>query len=142
MPARRRLVPNSTPHLSNKPTLKVSVGQPEVIVDFVFESGLLYLTVNNIGKASAYQINCKFDQTFCGLGGDKELSSQSLFKHIAFMPPGKVIRTFVDHSHAYFERREPEQLLVTITFYNKNGKQKKHTIPHDLSIYRDISYIV
>ena len=115
---------------------------PDVIVDFVFESGLLHIAVSNIGTASAYQVNCQFNRTFNGLGGGKELSSLPLFQNIAFLPPGKTIQTFVDHSDAYFQRNEPEQLEVAVSFRDKKGQRFGQIIAHDLSIYREVSYLV
>ena len=49
--------------------MSVEEREPDVIVDFVFDDGLLYATVANIGDRPALKVSCRFEPTFHGLGG-------------------------------------------------------------------------
>ena len=113
--------------------------RPDVIVDFSVDRGLLFVLVHNIGAASAYRVVTRFDQTFHGLGGRKDLSRLALFKSLQFLPPGKQISQLVDHLDAYFQREEPTQLTATLTYSDRDGRRYKEVVPHDLSIYRDLA---
>ena len=114
---------------------------PEVIVDFIFDEGLFFISIENIGDRPALKVSSTFNKKIFGVGGSEEISALPLFRNIEFMAPRKKIVTFVDTSTAYFQRQEPTQLMVTIAFKDSNGKLYKTTIPHDLEIYKQIGYI-
>jgi hypothetical protein len=73
-----------------------AVDEPEVILDIVFEEGLLFAAVRNISARPAYRVSVGFDQDFTGLGGDQKTSALRLFRNIEFLAPQKEIRTLVD----------------------------------------------
>ena len=114
---------------------------PEVMVDFVFERGLLHVAVANISALPAHHVVVKFDRPFHGLGGGREMSSLRLFRRIGFLAPHKRIETFLDSSDAYFARREPTRLRALITYRDGAGRRHEREIRHDLSIYRDLAYL-
>jgi hypothetical protein len=114
----------------------------DVIVDFVFEEGVLYVAVANIGERPALKVSCKFEPAFHGLGGSAEISRLPLFRNIEYLAPRKEIRTLVDSSAAYFARREPTKLKVTVAYRDESGARQQTTIAHDLGIYRDLAYVV
>ena len=118
------------------------LGRPEVIIDFIFKEGLLYISVKNIGARAAYKISIRFNKRFFGVEGTKEISSMALFKNIEFMPPQKEIITFLDVSSSYFRRKEPEKISAELTYFNSKKRKYVEKIKHDLSIYRDIGYIL
>jgi hypothetical protein len=60
---------------------------PDVIVDFVFEDGLFFLAVTNIGPEPAERVHVAFDPPFKGLGGSIEIGDLALFLSIGFLPP-------------------------------------------------------
>jgi len=115
--------------------------EPDVIVDFVFDHGLLYATVANIGERPALKVSCRFEPAFHGLGGTVEISRLPLFRNIEYLAPSKEIRALVDTSAAYFARREPTKLEVTVTYRDESGTRRGATIRHDLGIYRDLAYV-
>ena len=78
--------------------------ESDVIVDFVFEEGVLYVTVANIGERPALKVSCRFEPGFHGLGGSVEISRLPLFRNIEYLAPRKEIRTLVDSTAAYFAR--------------------------------------
>ena len=114
---------------------------PEVIIDFIFEDGLFYISIKNIGAIPAYKVSTKFDKTIIGVEGKKTISELPLFKCIEFLPPDKEIRTFLDTSPSYFSRNEPTNISIQIRYEDSRGKKYSNTIKHNLEIYREIGYI-
>ncbi len=114
---------------------------PDVIVDFIFDDGLLFVAVQNIGDKPAYKVSVQFDRKFHGVGGAKDITEMPLFRNIEFLAPWKDIVTFVDASAAYFGRDEPTRILARISYQDAQGKRYRATITHDLEIYRDIGYV-
>jgi hypothetical protein len=116
------------------------VADPQVIVDFEFERGLFFVGVRNLGDQPALDVKVEFDKPFTGLGGSREMNRLGLFGRIRFLAPGREIRTLLDSSAAYFARKEPTLLTATVSYRTSAGKNK-HSITHDLSIYRDLAYL-
>jgi hypothetical protein len=117
-------------------------GQPEVIVDFLFDHGLFHVAVINIGEAPAYSVSVKFDKTFRGLGGTQDVSALPLFRRIKFLAPHRQIETFLDTSSAYFRRGEPTRLTAVISFRDARRRPYERRIAHDLSIYKNVAYVL
>ncbi len=115
--------------------------RPDVIVDFLFEDGMLFVAVQNIGSEPAQRVHVAFDPPFKGLGGTASMAELPLFRNIEFLAPARSIRTLLDSSAAYFARREPEQITAAISYSDRSGHQFSCTILHDLAIYRDITFI-
>ena len=113
--------------------------RPDVIVDFSVERGLLFVSLRNIGAASAYQVVTRFDLPFRGLGGTRDLSALALFRALPFMPPGKQFTQLVDPLAVYLQRGEPTRLTATITYTDRNRHGYSETVPHDLEIYRELA---
>ncbi|CAN5836628.1 hypothetical protein BH18ACI4_BH18ACI4_12020 [soil metagenome] len=124
----------------NKPRATESSG-PDVILDFIFDEGLFFISINNIGDKPAYKVSVKFDSKIYGLGGTKEISALPLFRNIEFLAPQKHIVTFLDHSHAYFSRKGPTKISARISFLDSAESKHVVTINHDLEIYREIGFI-
>ena len=114
---------------------------PDVIVDFVFERGLFYIVLANIGGAPACDISVAFDTKIAGLGGTKLISAMPLFQLTPFLPPGKEIRSFLDSSASYFSSKQPRKIKATIGFSDRAGKKYSNVCKHDLGIYEDVGYI-
>jgi hypothetical protein len=118
----------------------VAESDAQVIVDFEFERGLLFVGVRNLGSTPVLDVATEFDKPFRGLGGSREMNGLGLFERIAFLAPGKEIRTLLDTSAAYFARQEPTLLTATVAYRTLAGERRQHSISHDLSIYRDLAY--
>src|SRR5438067_238417 len=116
--------------------------RPDVIVDFRFERGLLYIALINLSDAPAYRVSTRFAKPFRGLGGDCVVSTLPMFRRVEFLAPHKRIETLLDSSHGYFKRREPTVIKAIVTFRDARGKMHRHEIVHDLKIYKDINYVV
>jgi len=115
--------------------------RPDVIIDFLFEQGLLFLVITNIGAEPAVRVHSTFEPPFKGLGGTAVIPELPLFCNIEFLAPARSIRTLLDSSAAFFARREPEQIAVTVSFADRVGREYSNTIRHDLSIYREITFV-
>jgi hypothetical protein len=115
--------------------------RPDVLIDVLFEDGLLFLSVSNIGDSPALRVSCTFGRELRGLGGTKNLAELALFRNIEFLAPGKEIRTLLDSSAAYFARDEPAELSVTAAWRDDSGRSYEKTIHHDLAIYRELAYV-
>jgi hypothetical protein len=117
-----------------------NLSRPEVIVDFVFHEGLLFISIKNIRNEPALKVKVKFDKKIKGLGGNKVISSLPLFRNIEFLAPHKEITTFLDSSASFFSRGEPTQIQARISYQGSTGKKYTSTIIHNLEIYREIAY--
>lgn len=115
--------------------------RPDVVLDILFEDGLLFIVISNVGDAPALRVACTFGGELRGLGGTKDLAGLPLFQNIEFLAPGREIRTLLDASAAYFARDEPTRLSVTIAFRDLTGRSYESTIHHDLAIYRELAYV-
>ena len=116
--------------------------RPEVIVDFRFDQGLIYIALVNISDVPAYAVRVTFNKVFRGLGGDCEMGALGLFRRVEFLAPQKRIETLLDSSHAYFKRREPTVIKAQVTFRDQRRRIYQREITHDLRVYKDVSYVV
>ncbi len=115
--------------------------KPEVIVDFIFDNGLFYISISNIGGKPAFKVSIKFDKSIYGVDGSKEISALPLFQNIEFLPPKREIVTFLDTSCTYFKREEPTKISTQISYQDLREKKYTTIINHDLEIYKEIGYI-
>jgi hypothetical protein len=112
--------------------------KPEVIIDFSVNEGLLDIRLKNVGMTSAYRVRTSFEKPFHGLGGEKCISRMRVFREVAFMPPQKEFRQFVDVLASYVKRKEPMRLKATISYRDRDVKLYQDTIVHDLRIYLEL----
>lgn len=115
--------------------------ESEVILDVVFDRGLLFLVVENTGDRPAHSVRIKFDRPFGGVGGTKTMQRLALFRRLEFLAPRKSISVFLDRSASYFARDEPTQLTAVVSWRTAAGERRASTIHHDLEIYRDLGFI-
>lgn len=113
----------------------------DVIVDFDFEDGLLYLGVQNIGTEPALNVQVEFSPSFRCLGGEVPVQSIALFRSLAFLSPGKKIRTLADSAASWFGRGEPARIKALVSWSTRDGASRKAAIEHNLEIYRTLAYL-
>ena len=121
-----------------KPVMK---GAPNVIVDFIFDDGDLFIAVENLGDAPALDVKTTFSEPIHGVLGGVHINALALFRNLEFLAPHKSIRTFLDSSAAYFARNEPRRITVRIDYRDMANKAYRLTLRHDLGIYADIGYL-
>jgi len=114
---------------------------PDVILDVVFDRGLFFLVLENIGDGPAHGVRVKFEERFSGVGGTKRIDRLALFRKLEFLAPGRSIEVFLDRSASYFARDEPTRLTAAVSWRTPDGERRRATIVHDLEIYRDLGYI-
>lgn len=114
--------------------------RPDVILDVVFEDGLLFLVLSNIGVQPAFRVETRFRRPLLGLGGTKEVSAIPLFRRVDFLAPGREIRTLLDSSASWFGRRQPTKLAAKISYVDADGERYETAIQHDLAVYREVAY--
>ena len=115
--------------------------RPDVILEFLFDRGMLLLALRNIGQRPAIATSVKFDKKIVGLGGLKEISTLPVFRQIEFLGPGREIVVFVDQSHSYFARKQPTKISARISYSDSEKQKYDTTINHDLEIYRNLPYL-
>jgi hypothetical protein len=124
-----------------RPGTAVGRWQGTVIVDVIFEDGLLFLTVENIGAAPVRRVSVSFDRALPGVGGRVDVAALALFGNIEFLAPRKSIRTFLDTTASWFARGAPVRFAARVAYMDAAGRRRVATIAHDLEIYRDIGYV-
>lgn len=112
----------------------------DVVLDLVFDQGLFFLELVNLGTAPALDVSCEFDPQLIGIDG-REISSLPLFRNVPFLMAGRRIGTLLDTSVAYFASGQPTEIAVTVTYHDRDRTPRKTTIQHDLEIYRDLAYV-
>jgi hypothetical protein len=115
--------------------------RPDVILDVVFEEGLLFLALVNIGSRPARSVQTAFRRPLVGLGGTKEVSALPLFRRVEFLAPGREIRTLLDSSASWFRRRQPAKIAARISYADDEGNTYATTVQHDLGVYREVAYV-
>jgi hypothetical protein len=118
----------------------VSDPDPYVILDFVFDRGLLSISIKNIGSRPAFGVRVEFSHRLMGVEGAIEVSALPLFKALEFLPGGKEISTFLDSSTSYFRNKQPVEITTRISYQDAHGGRFTNTIRHNLEIYREIGY--
>lgn len=116
-------------------------GRPEVIVEFLFDRGLFFISVNNIGDRPALNVSVKFNKRMLGIEGRKEISALALFKNIEFLGPRREITSLLDSSSSYFKRKQPTKISAKVTYRDLERRTYEVTIKHDLGIYRDLVFL-
>lgn len=120
---------------------EVARGRPEVIVEFLFDRGLLYISVVNIGDRPAINVSVKFNKKILGINGAKEISALAVFKNIEFLGPRREIVSLLDSSSSYFKRKQPTKISAVVAYRDLQKRAYEVTIKHDLEIYRELAYV-
>jgi hypothetical protein len=113
-----------------------------VIVDVVFEEGVLYLELANLGSRPALAVTCTFDPPLFDAAG-RDVAKLRLFRKMEFLGPDRRVRTLLDSVPGYFGRKAPGRTVVSIKYKRPGDRQfATTTITHDLAVYRELSYRV
>jgi hypothetical protein len=115
--------------------------RPEVILDVVFEEGVLFLALRNIGERPALRVETSFRRPLLGLGGTKDVTELALFRRLEFLAPGREITTLLDTGASFFGRRQSTKVAATISYADAEGKRYETSVQHDLAVYREVAYL-
>jgi hypothetical protein len=114
--------------------------RPEIILDFDFDDGALFISLRNIGARPAMNVRTELKPPIRGLGGQQATSELPVFRGITFFPAGKEIRFLLDSGALYFGRGEPMRVDAHIRYSDDHGNKFDTVIQHDLEIYRTLPY--
>jgi hypothetical protein len=131
-------MPSKTPKKRNA----AADPDPYVIVDFVFDRGMLSIVIKNIGTRPACEVRVDFSHKLMGVSGTVEVSALPLFSALEFLPGGKEITTFLDSSVSYFRSKQPTKITTRVLYKDARGAKLINTIHHNLEIYRQIGYAI
>jgi len=120
----------------------MGAGAPDdgVVVDVVFDAGVLYLELANLSDRPALNVACRFDPPLLDLQR-REVSKLPLFSRVEFLGPGRRIRTLLDSTASYFARDAPTRVTVAVEYERPDGPRQSTTLAHDFEIYRDLAYL-
>jgi hypothetical protein len=112
-----------------------------VVVDIVFEDGVLYLELANLSDRPALGVTCSFDPPLVDVQG-RDVSELRLFRRVEFLGPGRRVRTLLDSVAGYFGRQAAPRVAVAVE-YERPGEPRCATqLTHDLELYRELAYRV
>ena len=72
------MVSSPRPRKIRKRSSESSPLKPEVILDLVFDRGLFFIAIENIGDGPALEVTTTFDRKITGQGGTQEITSLPL----------------------------------------------------------------
>ena len=111
-----------------------------VVVDVLFEDGLLYLELANLSDRPALNVRCAFDPSLVDLQG-RDVAKLPLFRQVEFLGPRRSIRTLLDSTHGYFGRKGPTRVTVAVEYERPGEDRRSTTLAHDLEIFRELAYL-
>jgi len=111
--------------------------RPDVILDVDCEQGALFLVLRNIGDDLACRVSVKFSPELVGLGGERVVSEAAIFQRLAYLPPDKSIRVFLDVAALLFARRKENSFRARVQYRSRGGQEFSEIFSHDLDVYRD-----
>lgn len=112
------------------------VNQAQIIVDFEVDREAVCISIRNLSDVPALRLRIKPSGPIIG-ANDKDLAQLNFFKEIPYFAPQKLIRLYVDEHAAFFEKLANTKINFIVAYEDESGKPIRHTIQHDLSIYKD-----
>jgi hypothetical protein len=122
---------------SNKGRIEQITG---VVVDVVFEDGVLYLELTNLADRPALDVTCTFDPTLVDAQG-RDVSKLALFRGVEFLGPRRRIRTLLDSSAGYFAREAAARVTVAVEYERYGGPRRTTEVRHDLEVFRELAHL-
>jgi hypothetical protein len=111
-----------------------------VVVDVVFEDGLLFLELANLAGRPALNVTCSFDPPLVDLQG-RDVSKLALFRRLEFLGPGRRIRTLLDSTAGYFAREPVSRVTVVVGYERPDGGRRETKVAHDLDVFRELAFL-
>jgi hypothetical protein len=121
--------------------MALSAPDDGVVVDVVFDGGVLYLELANLADRPAVNVECTFEPPLVDLEG-RDVSKLPLFRHVEFLGPRRRIRTLLDSNAAYFARDPATRVSITVEYERPDGPRCMTQVMHDLEIFRELAYLV
>ncbi len=119
--------------------MEAAAADDGVVVDVIFEDGVLYLELANLADRPALNVACSFDPPLVDAQG-RDVSELGLFRHVAFLGPRRRVRTLLDSLPCYFGRERATSVAVTVEYERPEGLRRATKLTHDLELYRELAY--
>jgi hypothetical protein len=121
----------------------MDAGAPDdgVVVDLVFDDGVLYLELANLADRPALNVTCSFDPPLVDAQG-RDVSELRLFGRVEFLGPGRRVRTLLDSVAGYFGREAATGVAVAVEYERPGEPRRATNVRHDLALYRELAYRV
>jgi hypothetical protein len=110
-----------------------------VVVDVVFEDGVLYLELANLADRPALNVGCSFDPPLVDAQG-RDVSELRLFRYVEFLGPGRRVRTLLDSVPGYCGRKGATRFAVAVECERPGEPRRATKVTHDLELYRELAY--
>jgi hypothetical protein len=120
--------------------MDVATPDDGVVVDVVFEFGVLYLELANLADRPALNVTCSFDPPLVDVQG-RDVAKLPLFRRVEFLGPRRGIRTLLDSSSGYFARGPATRVVVTVEYERPDEGRRVTQVTHDLEIFRELAYL-
>lgn len=111
-----------------------------VVVDVVFEDGVLFLELANLADRPALNVACTFDPSLVDLEG-RDVSELRLFRHVAFLGPRRRVRTVLDSPAGHFGRDGPARVTIAVEYERPGSPRDGRTVTHDLELFRELTFL-
>lgn len=121
--------------------MDAAVADDGVVVDVVFEDGVLYLELTNLADRPALNVACSFDPPVVDLQG-RDVSQLRVFRRVEFLGPRRRVRTLLDSVPGYFGRKGPPRVAVSVEYERPGTPRRVVDVMHDLELYRELAYRV
>jgi hypothetical protein len=120
----------------------MDTGAPDdgVVVDIVFEAGVLYLELANLADRPALNVTCRFEPPLVDVEG-RNVAELALFRHVEFLGPRRRIRTLLDSTAGYFARNPATRVTVAVEYERPNEPRRVTEVAHDLEVFRELMYL-
>ena len=119
-----------------------SLFKPDVIVDILFEKGLLFFVISNNAHVGAHKVRISFNKKITGVNGTQVISDLAIFKKLEYLAPHKDIKIFLDIATSYFARKDnPTEIVIVIEWTDDRGNAFDRKIMHNLLVYKDLGYL-
>jgi hypothetical protein len=110
-----------------------------VVVDVVFEDGVLYLELANLADRPALNVGCSFDPPLVDVQG-RDVSELRVFRRVEFLGPRRRVRTLLDSVPGYFRREGATRVTVAVEYERPGEGGRETRVTHDLELYRELAY--
>lgn len=111
-----------------------------VVVDVVFEDGVLYLELLNLSERPALNVRCSFDPPLVDVQG-RDVSHLRLFRHVEFLGPRRAHRTLLDSPAGYRARDAPTSVTVVVDYERPNEPRQASRVTHDLELFGELAFL-
>ena len=120
--------------------MDVAAPDDGVVVDVVFESGVLYLELANLADRPALNVSCSFEPPLVDIQG-RDVAKLPLFRRVEFLAPQRRIRTLLDSTSGYFAREAAMRVVVSVEYERPDEERRVTQVTHDLEIFRELAYL-